>query len=214
MILTDIKVLVFDLDYTLIDSSEGIVYCFNEARKMVGEPVEDQEVLIKRIWLPIVQSFEASGSSDPPKMREIFAKIAREGAMAERSFLLPGVVETIPALKKKGYRLAVASTKFRPQIEGILEHLDIKNYFEEFVGSDEVELPKPAPDSLLEVMDRMGVGPGQTVYVGDHVVDVNAARSAGVRVIVVEGGPCAKDEIEALSPDCIISRISDILHIV
>ena len=211
---TDAEALVFDLDYTLLDSSEGIIYCFNEARRRAGEPQVEPDKLKARIGLPIEEGFKVFGSKDPIAMRDLFRKIARDGAMAERSFLLPGVAESIPELKQRGYRLAVCSTKSNAEIIRVLEHLGIARYFEYFVGSDEVEKPKPAPDSLLLVMQRLGVKHDKTVYVGDHVVDVRAARAAGTRVIAVLGGPCPEKDIETENPDTVIRAFSDILDII
>jgi HAD superfamily hydrolase (TIGR01662 family) len=203
--------LIFDLDYTLIDSSEGIVWCFNEARRRAGEPEVEPDKLKARIGLPIEDGFRLFGSRDPLSMRELFRKLAREGAMAERSFLLPGVAETLSALREKGYRLAVASTKSRPEIVAILKHLGVADSFAEFVGSDEVKDPKPAPDSLLLAMERLRAAPERTVYVGDHVVDVKAGRSAGVRVIAVLGGPCSEAEVREERPAAVLASIKDIL---
>lgn len=206
-----IECLIFDLDYTLIDSSDGIVYCFNEARRRTGEPEVEEDLLKARIGLPIEEGFKLFGSADPAAMRDLFRKIAREGAMRERSFLLPGVMQTIPRLKQRGYRLGVNSTKSRPEIISILEHLEVVGYFEEFVGSDEVENPKPAPDSLVLAMKRMKLAPENTVYVGDHVVDIRAARAAGVRVVAVAGGPCPIEDIKKEFPDSLVDTVGDLL---
>ena len=206
-----IKALIFDLDYTLIDSSAGIVYCFNEARRRAGEPEVEPAKLVARIGLPIEDGFKVFGSKDPVAMRELFRQIARDGTMALRSFLLPGVAETLPALKERGYRLAVASTKSRPEIERVLEHFQVHRHFETFVGSDEVTNPKPAPDPLLLAMQRLAVTPKETTYVGDHVVDVQAAKAAGVRMIAVEGGPCGRGEVEKEGPDLFLKGISGLL---
>jgi HAD superfamily hydrolase (TIGR01549 family) len=169
--------------------------------------------LVARIGLPIEDGFRVFGSKDPVAMRELFRAIARDGAMAERSFLLPGVAEALPALKERGLRLAVASTKSRPEIERVLQYLKVHQCFETFVGSDEVINPKPAPDPLLLVMKRLGVRPDQAAYVGDHVVDVQAAKAAKVRMIAVAGGPCPRDQVAALGPDAYVNSIKDILDI-
>lgn len=210
---TGAELLVFDLDYTLLDSSEGIIYCFNQARRRAGEPEVEPEKLKARIGLPIEEGFRVFGSKDPEAMRDLFRKIARDGAMAERSFLLPGVAEAVPELKRRGYRLAVCSTKSHAEIVRVLDHLGLAHHFEEFVGSDEVEHPKPAPDSLLLVMKRLRARPDKTVYVGDHVVDIQAAGGAGVRVIAVLGGPCPKEELESKKPDSLISGFNDLLDL-
>jgi len=208
-----VRAFIFDLDYTLIDSSEGIVHCFNRARKRAGEPEVEPEQLKARIGLPIEDGFRMFGSKDPAAMRELFRRIAREGEMARRSFFLPGALETVAWLHERKYRLAVASTKSRPEIERILEHLGADGYFETVAGSDEVEKPKPAPDSLLLVMERMELEPEQAVYAGDHVVDVRAARAAGLKVIAVKGGPCDPAELSREQPDLLLDDIGAIKNL-
>lgn len=205
------EALVFDLDYTLIDSSEGIVYCFNEARRRAGEAEVAPELLKARIGLPIEDGFRVFGSKDPPAMRELFRAIARDGEMERRSWLLPGVAEAIPALARRK-RLAVASTKSRPEIERVLLHLGLHQHFETFVGSDEVRDPKPAPDSLRLIMARMKLAPEQLLYVGDHVVDVRAARAAGVRVVAIEGGPYPLADLLAERPDLVLKSVAELVR--
>jgi AHBA synthesis associated protein len=207
----DARLLILDLDYTLIDSSEGIVYCFNRARKQMGEPEVEPAKLIQRIGLPIEETFRHFGSQDPVQGRVIFRRIAAEGAMAQKSFLLPGAAETIAELHRRGFRLAVASTKSRREIIAVLEHLGLARYFEAFCGSDEVARAKPAPDSLFRVMEATGVKPEQTLYFGDHVVDIQAGRAAGVRVIALEGGPCSHADRVAAKPDAIVNDLRGVL---
>lgn len=205
-----VKAFIFDLDYTLIDSSEGIVYCFNQARKRAGEPELPADRIKARIGIPIEQTFELYGSKDPLAMRDEFRRLSRQGAMANRSFLLPGIRSTIPALAARGFRLAVASTKSYAEIKTILEKLKLSSYFEEIAGSDDVESAKPAPDSLLLLLERMRLDPDQAVYVGDHVVDIQAARAAGMPVIAVRGGPVSEQELKREDPDTILDNVSAI----
>lgn len=209
----DARLLIFDLDYTLIDSSEGIVSCFNRARKQMGEPEVEPAKLIQRIGHPIEETFRLLGSHDPVQGRALFRRLAADGAMAEKSFLLPGVAETIPELFRRGFRLAVASTKSRREIIAILEHLGLARYFEAFCGSDEVARAKPAPDSLFRVMEATGVKPEQTLYFGDHVVDIQAGRAAGVRVIAIAGGPCSQADRVAAKPDAIVNSLRELLEL-
>jgi len=208
-----IELVVFDLDYTLIDSSDGIVYCFNRARRMAGESEVEPARIKENIGLPIDNTFKVLGSRDPHAMRVVFRKLAREGAMAERSFLLPRVAETLSELAGRGYRMAVNSTKSSAEIISVIERLDIAKYFEASVGSDEVMKAKPAPDSLLLVMEKTGFAAGKTLYVGDHVVDVQAARAAGVCVVAVEGGPVDRGELEREGPDALIENLAGLLDL-
>lgn len=215
MYLTGAKLVVFDLDYTLADTSEGIVHCFNETRKFFGEPTIDPAEIKARIGLPINETFSLFGSPDPLGRREHFRRLAREGNMAARSSLFPGVKDTLAALSGRGYVLGVASTKSHAEIVAVLDHLGAALFFMEFVGSDEVPAPKPAPDPLLLMMKRIGYGPAETIYVGDHLVDIQSARAAGVRIVAVtgHGGPCPLETIRAAQPDAIIERLPELLDL-
>lgn len=207
------ELLIFDLDYTLIDSSQGIVFCFNEARRRAGESEVEPARIIQRIGHPIEETFRRFGSADPAAGRVVFRRLAADGTMAKASFLLPGVAETIRALHRRGYRLAVASTKSRAEIIAILERLGLAGYFEAFCGSDEVPNAKPAPDSLFKVMAQTGVRAERTIYIGDHAVDIEAARAAGVRIIALEGGPCSREAKLAARPDALIQDLRGILEL-
>jgi phosphoglycolate phosphatase len=209
------KLLVFDLDYTLMDTSAGIVFCFNETRRLYGEPAVDPELLKARIGYPINETFALYGSADPEGRRDVFRRLAREGGMASRSFLLPGVAETLPVLRARGYTLAIASTKSHAEIARVCVHLDVDRWFAAYVGSDEVPAAKPAPDPLLLVMTRVGIGPAETVYTGDHLVDISSARAAGVRVIALhgQGGPCPLADVRAAAPDALVGAFAELLDL-
>ena len=207
------RLLIFDLDYTLIDSSAGIVACLNQARQQMGEPEVEPAKLIERIGHPIEDTFRRFGSPDPVQGRVIFRQLAAAGAMANMSLLLPGVAETIAELHRRGFRLAVASTKSRREIIRVLEHLGLARYFEAFCGSDEVAEAKPAPDCLLRVMQATGLKPEHTLYFGDHVVDIQAGRAAGVRVIAIEGGPCSHEDRLAAGPDAMVQDLGKVLEL-
>lgn len=212
---SSVELIVFDLDYTLIDSSDGIVFCFNEARRRAGEEEVSADKIKPWIGQPIEETFRRHGSKNPPAMRDLFRRIAAAGPMAERTRLLPAVAETLAELHARGYQLAVASTKSRAEIQAILERLYLRSYFAELCGSDEVEKPKPAPDPLLKVMARVGRPPEKTVYVGDHLVDIRAARAAGTAVIAITGtgGPCPLEEVKAAAPDAVITCFSELTEI-
>jgi phosphoglycolate phosphatase-like HAD superfamily hydrolase len=83
------------------------------------------------------------------------------------------------------------------------------------VGSDEVLAAKPAPDPLLLVMARVSIGPAETVYTGDHLVDIQSARAAGVRVIALhgQGGPCPLAAVKAAAPDALVGSFAELLDL-
>jgi phosphoglycolate phosphatase len=117
-------------------------------------------------------------------------------------------------LKGRGYKLAVASN--RPtRFSGILiRHLRLKQYFDYVLCADKLENSKPHPEILNKIMRRFSLSPGQTLYVGDMVIDAQAGRRAGVRTIMVTTGSSLASEARREKPYRIITGIADILKII
>lgn len=110
--------------------------------------------------------------------------------------LFPGAREVLESLRGLGIKLGVASN--RRNVLPALEATDIARYFDSVVGLQDVVLPKPSPDVVVESMERLGVGSEETWYVGDTADDMRTAVAAGVRGIGVESGNFrAADLLEA-----------------
>ncbi|MDR2725284.1 MAG: HAD family hydrolase, partial [Candidatus Adiutrix sp.] len=101
--------------------------------------------------------------------------------------LAPGAIDLLNDLKKKGLSLALATNRDRPW--EALASVGLAPYFDSAVGAMEVLRPKPAPDMLRLVMERLQADPDQTIFVGDAPSDMTAAARAGVRGVgILEGG--------------------------
>ncbi len=206
-----IRGVVFDLDGTLIDSYEAITESLNAAlvaegldplgveqvRGMVGLGLE---TLIARAM------GEARVESGVRRFRERYDRIC-----LARTSLLPEVAETLDALHRRGYRMAVASNK--PSHFGwrLLEGLHVRRYLDTVLGPDVVSNKKPHPEMLQRAMQAMRVGSAETLYVGDMEIDVETARAAGVPVIVVPTGSRTLEDLERAGADGIITSFKDLL---
>lgn len=104
---------------------------------------------------------------------------------------VPGMVGV---LRQRGESLAIVSTKFRYRIEKILKRYELGGQFDVIVGGEDVAEHKPDPAGLLLALARIGARPDEAVYVGDHVVDAEAAKRAGVPFIAVLSGSCRKED--------------------
>jgi HAD superfamily hydrolase (TIGR01509 family) len=102
---------------------------------------------------------------------------------------LGNVAGTFRALSEAGVRLAIVSSDDRAAIDAAVVVLGIGSLVDAVVSGDEGLAPKPAPDALSEAARRMGVEPGQMLYVGDSWVDAEAGRAAGVAGTVLVGNP-------------------------
>lgn len=180
---------------TLADSSYSITDALNLIAQSRGLRSVTREEILRVIGLPIAESWMALwGEFDESwleEYRERFVPLEYKGLR-----LFPGAREVLESLRGLGMKLGVASN--RRNVLPALEATDIAQYFDSVVGLQDVALPKPSPDVLIESMQRLGVSSAETWYVGDTADDMRAAVSAGVRGVGVESGNFqAADLIEA-----------------
>lgn len=206
----NISAVIFDLDGTLIDSSEAIVECFEYALRQTGRSPGDPRLIRRHIGRSLEKMFSLFTNGDTTQLVRLYRE--RYGQVfLEKTHLLPGVQETLPPLSERGYRLAVATTKPRYFAEPILEDLGVLRFFDAVAGGEEVTQLKPAPDLLQLAVSRLAVSGDETLYVGDHPVDVAAARSAAIQMISVATGFWTKEELEKEKPVAVIATLPELL---
>ena len=130
--------------------------------------------------------------------------------MREGTVLLPGAADALRELRHRGLRLAVCSNKPVEFTRQLLVWLGVANEFEAVLGPEDVPKPKPAPDMLIAACRRLQVAPGETLYVGDMVVDIRTARAAGVAVWVVPTGSDTRETLQAAHPDRIFDGLTEL----
>ncbi|MEA2023239.1 MAG: HAD family phosphatase [Actinomycetota bacterium] len=104
----------------------------------------------------------------------------------ERLRAFPDAYDTVRSLAAQGIPMAVASSSRRPDLDGKLAITDLARYFEAFVGGDEVEHGKPAPDVYLEAARRLGIPPSECIAIEDAEHGATAAAAAGMRAVMVK----------------------------
>jgi len=207
------RLLVFDLDGTLVDSSRDIAASANAAVQRVAPGTA--EIPLAAILsfvgegarLLVERSLRHAGLSLPaeevlPVYIECYA-----GRLLDTTRLYPGVEESLGALA--GPTLAVLTNKPGDFSRRILEGLGVARRFARILGAGDVPSRKPDPAGLLRLMAEAGADPGETWMVGDSATDVAVARAARVRVAGVTWGfhPVA---LRAAGPDRLIDRPHDL----
>jgi len=202
-----IRYLVFDLDGTLIDSSEGVVACVNYSLRKMGQPEQPPERIKRFIGYQLSVMYPEFTDAPVDELHAYFREKALE-VMVPSAVVLPGVEETLLRLHEEGYRMAIASTKIRLHIEGIVHKCGWREMFAARVGGDEVPLEKPAPDVFLEAIRRMGGSRTETLAIGDTINDVLAAQAASLEVCAVESPYEDRARVEAAKPDHLIANLA------
>lgn len=204
-----IRAVAFDLDGTLIDSTDPIVESFQHAFKVIGEPPPSREVITGSIGYTIHEQFTHLTRHDPADCVRIYREHYRT-IMCDGTFLLPGARETLERLRDAGIGLGFATSKKREYSEEILEHLGVLDFFTCRLGPDDVTHPKPHPEAVLRSLEELGVQAHEMFFVGDTRFDVHAAQAAGVRCLAVATGYATRDELVRLRPEAVFDGLIEL----
>jgi phosphoglycolate phosphatase len=195
------RLIVFDWDGTLADSTAIIAQAIQEALRDMGEAVPDVGAARYVIGLGLTDALRSVAPSLPvhrhPELSAHYRKhyLARENDIP----LFDGVTEMLDELDQAGYFLAVATGKSRMGLERALEKNNLRTRFHATRCADE-GMPKPHPDMLLHLMDRVGVPPSETLMIGDTTHDLELARNARVSGLAVAYGAHDREGLATLAP--------------
>jgi phosphoglycolate phosphatase len=207
-----VRGIVFDLDGTLVDSYPAITASVNRARVAHHlPPLPEAEVRVHvghGLESLIAELVGAANVEEGVRLfREHYAQAYASGTSA-----LNGASGVVHELSRRGYGLAVASNKPARFSEAILETLGMRGAFREVQGPDRAGTTKPEPTMLALCRRALEVGPDETLYVGDMVLDVETARRAGVPVVLVPGGSSSLAELSATG-ERVLGTLIDLLHL-
>ena len=184
-----IQNVIFDLDGTLLDTSEGIVESVKYAAKQLGYPELPYEALLMFVGPPIQQSFMDHYGCDKQtaqKAADIFREYYKTKALLKAA-PYEGIYELCGALKTAGIKMAVATYKREDYALILLKHFCFDRYCEPMHGADgENKLKKK--DIVLMCMEEMNANKEKTVLIGDTDHDKRGAIEAGVKFIAVTYG--------------------------
>ena len=207
---------IFDLDGTLLDTLEDLRSSVNHALRAFGFPERSLEEIrtfvgngVRNLMLKAVP-----GGADEARFEDVFAEFRRWYAVHWREVTCPyaGVVELMEELHGRGLKLAVVSNKSDAEVRKLCEE-----FFGGILSAVRGEVPgvprKPAPDSVILVLESLGVERGRALYVGDSEVDVRTARNAGVKCAAVTWGFRTKEELTAEGADTFIDQPLELLRL-
>jgi HAD superfamily hydrolase (TIGR01509 family) len=215
--LRGIRLVIYDLDGTLIDSNEAIVEVFNRVVVELGEKELPRAVVEEMIGLPYNEAFrrvlpEAKHSMIPwcwERYREIYAEFA-----PGKTRILPGVEMALAHFKMLGLKQSVATLKHSDVASKILERLGLLSYFDLVLGITDVTNPKPASDVIDLTLTRLQVDPREAVFVEDTTIGLEAGKKAGVYTVGVTTGTDDRERLAVLSPDYIVDGLRELTHLI
>lgn len=210
-----LKVIVFDFDYTLGDSTNGIALSINYALEQLGHTTKNIDEIKKTIGLSLKETYFSLTGSNDSKATEQFVNFFKDKAddvMVENTILYAGVKETLSKLRENGYKIAIVTTKFHYRIEQILNKYNAYKLIDIIVGAEDVKVEKPNPEGLLWAINYLGVEKTDVLYIGDSIVDAKTAENAKVKFAAVLTGTTSSTEFGSYSNVYIGKNVTDVCN--
>ncbi len=186
------RLAVFDLDGTLIDSRQDLADSANEMLAGYGAaPLPDAQIvaMVGSGAATLVQRVITAAGVEAP-LDEALSRFlsAYDGRLTRHTRPYDGIPGVLDELREQGISMALLTNKPLEQSVKILEIFDLAQYFPWVVGGDGPWPRKPAPDGMRFLMSQASAVPGETMLVGDSAVDLHTSRNAGVRICLARYG--------------------------
>ena len=207
-----IRLVIFDLDGTLIDSRLDLVHSVNAALRHIHRPELPEEVIASYVGdgAPILIQRALGGEEvDEALVRkglEFFLSYYREHKL-DHTTIYPGIQEALAAIQHSGNgiprKMAVLTNKPVNPSRAIVEALGLGGFFSQIYGGNSFATKKPEPEGALKLVSEAGVRPEQAAIVGDSHVDIRTGRNAGLSTVAVTYG-FAPHTLEEEVPDVMV----------
>ena len=205
------RLLVFDWDGTLVDSTAIIAAAIQAACRDVGEPVPDDVAARFVIGLGLAEALAYVAPALPLERHPELSSRYRHHFLSRDPEipLFDGARELLADLHAEGFMLAVATGKTRVGLDRALAGNALVERFHATRCADEGR-PKPHPDMLLHLMEKLGVSPGEALMIGDTTHDLALARAAGVDAVAVAYGAHEPAGLAAAGPLATVHSIPEL----
>ncbi len=212
------KMILIDVDGTLVDSVPDLAWCIDEMMKQLGRPAHGEkkvrdwvgngvERLVRRALIGPLDG--EPDETDFEKAYPIFLELYADNT-SKRSLLYPGVREGLDYLKSAGYQLGCVTNKAAQFTIPLLKNLGVHDEFDIVISGDTLAKKKPDPMPLLHGAEHFGVDVSDAMMLGDSVSDVKAARAAGFQIVCMSYGYNHGVDIREANPDAVIDSMAEI----
>ncbi len=191
--------ILFDLDGTLIDSTEAILESFHNSFDVHKHPHPDDEAIKVLIGHPLDVMYRELGVEESKvwtfvgTYKEYYRVIS-----TQKTVLLPKAREAVEEAAKFA-RLGIVTTKTGKYSRVLMEHFELMHHFEVLIGYEDVKNPKPHAEPIEKAMEQMGVTKEGCWIIGDTRLDLGSAKNAGIKSVGVLSGYDNAEQLKTLT---------------
>lgn len=210
------KNLLFDFDYTLGESTSGVIECVRCALGKLGLPPASPENIRATIGLSLKQTFYTLAPESPESQSSEFARLFVERGdeiMVSRTNLFPDTKRVLAILARRQFKVAIVSTKLRRRIEAVLLRDGCRDDVEVIIGAEDAREQKPSAEGANEAMRRMACRAEQCIFVGDSMVDAETARNASLPFVGITTGVTSADKLTQGGAVAVLANLTELLDL-
>ncbi len=215
------RTVVFDLDGTLADTSGDLIAAANACFRQMGAgdiltPLGDAATALCGGRAMLTLGLTRLGQVADPALLDRYYPVlldAYEQAIDTHTVFYPRAMETVEALKRDGYKVAICTNKPEYLARLLLDRMGTLDSFGALIGADTLPVRKPDPEPLREAARRAGGDPKRALLVGDTVTDRETSRAAGLPSVLVRFGP-SDTALDDLAPEAIIDHFDELPDVV
>ena len=212
------KMVLIDVDGTLVDSVPDLAWCVDEMMRQLDMPERGESSVRHWVGNGVPRLVERALTNDLDGMPDkalydkaypLYLDLYADNT-SKRSMLYDGVKEGLEYLQSAGYRLGCVTNKASQFTVPLLKTLGLYDLFEIVISGDTLPKKKPDPLPLLHAAEKLGVTPAESLMLGDSMSDVKAARAAGFRIVCMTYGYNHGEDIRDSNPDAVIDSMAEL----
>jgi len=212
------KMVLIDVDGTLVDSVPDLAWCVDEMMRQLDMPERGESSVRHWVGNGVPRLVERALTNDLDGMPDkalydkaypLYLDLYADNT-SKRSALYDGVKEGLAYLQEAGYRLGCVTNKASQFTVPLLKTLGLYDLFEIVISGDTLPKKKPDPLPLLHAAEKLGVTPAESLMLGDSMSDVKAARAAGFRIVCMTYGYNHGEDIRDSNPDAVIDSMAEL----
>ncbi|MHA2087749.1 MAG: HAD family hydrolase [Promethearchaeota archaeon] len=225
------KGIIFDLDGVIYDITESIKKAVDDGIEKYQLSINRDEVMeeiahlieeIQNYPVPkiLLNSYELlrvnflEGLSFFKKLRiAIFLFNQFNKYKEEESTIFKGIDQLISRLYDKKLNLAILTNNKSTYAEDVLEKFNLTKYFNIIIGFNDVSETKPNPEGIIKILDQWGIKKSEAIFIGDMTTDIDAGKSANVKMVCVASGLAQKRTLQEHNPDVLVNDTNELIKL-